>query len=160
MPTSRQEDSQQESEEAMKKLAETLRARAAAGEDFEKLQDEAAPRPTSRASLPPSWAKCGAPACRRTRREVFNLKAGETSQLITTPNGYLIYKMGEKDTLPLDKVREEIVSTLRSQRMQDAMQSDSAVGHAAVEREVFRGSTGGRSRVRILPDTPQPAEVS
>ena len=53
----------------------------------------------------------------------MNLKAGETSQLISTPNGYLIYKVGEKDTLPLDKVHDEIVSTLRSQRLQDAMQA-------------------------------------
>jgi len=55
--------------------------------------------------------------------EVMNLKTGEVSQLITTPNGYLIYKIGEKDSLPLDKVREEIVSTLRSQRMQASMQA-------------------------------------
>jgi parvulin-like peptidyl-prolyl isomerase len=64
-----------------------------------------------RTSLPPDQAA------------IFNLNTGETSQLITTPNGYLIYKVGEKDTLPLDKVRDEIVSTLRSQRMQDAVQA-------------------------------------
>ncbi len=34
-----------------------------------------------------------------------------------------MYKVGEKDTLPLDHVREEISSTLQSQRMQDAMQT-------------------------------------
>jgi hypothetical protein len=53
----------------------------------------------------------------------MDLKSGETSQLISTPNGYLIYKVGAKDTLPLDKVHDEIVSTLRSQRIQDAMQA-------------------------------------
>ena len=53
----------------------------------------------------------------------MDLKPGEVSQLISTPNGYLVYKVGEKDSLPLDKVREEIVSTLRSQRMQDSMQA-------------------------------------
>jgi PPIC-type PPIASE domain len=55
--------------------------------------------------------------------EVFNLKVGETSQLISTPNGYLVYKVGDKDTLPLDHVREEISTTMQSQRMQDAMQT-------------------------------------
>ena len=34
-----------------------------------------------------------------------------------------MYKVGEKDTLPLDRVRAEIVSTLQSQRMQDSMQA-------------------------------------
>jgi hypothetical protein len=33
-----------------------------------------------------------------------------------------VYKAGEKDTLPLDKVQAEISSTMRSQRMQDALQ--------------------------------------
>ena len=50
------------------------------------------------------------------------MKPGETSQLISGPNGYLVYKAGEKDTLPLDKVQAEISSTMRSQRMQDALQ--------------------------------------
>jgi parvulin-like peptidyl-prolyl isomerase len=54
---------------------------------------------------------------------VFDQKPGETSQLITTPNGYLVYKVGEKDILPLDRVREEISSTLVSQRFQDSLQT-------------------------------------
>jgi hypothetical protein len=53
----------------------------------------------------------------------MDLKPGDSSQLITTPNGYLIYKTGEKGTLPLEKVHDEIVSTLRSQHIQDAMQA-------------------------------------
>ena len=58
----------------------------------------------------------------------MDLKPGETSPLIATPNGYLIYKVGEKDILPFDKVHDEIVSTLRSQRIQEAMQ---AIQHSA-----------------------------
>ena len=42
--------------------------------------------------------------------------------MLSTPNGYLIYKIGEKDTLPLEKVRDEIFSTLRSQRLQETLQ--------------------------------------
>ncbi len=48
---------------------------------------------------------------------------GETSPLISSAPGYLVYKVGEKDTLPLDHVRDEIVAALQSQRMQDAMQA-------------------------------------
>ncbi len=114
---------QQESEDAMKKLAEALRARAAAGEDFEKLQDEAAAAAEFKGKPPTKLGKVRRTSLPPDQAEVFNLKPGETSQLITTPNGYLIYKVGEKDTLPLDKVQDEIVSTLRSQRMQDAMQA-------------------------------------
>jgi len=114
---------QQESEEAMKKEAEALRARAAAGEDFDKLQEEAATATEFKGKPPTKLGKVRRTSLPPAQAEVMNLKPGETSQLISTPNGYLIYKVGEKDTLPLDKVHDEIVSTLRSQRIQDAMQA-------------------------------------
>ena len=114
---------EQESEEAMKKEADALRARAAAGEDFDKLQDEAAAAAEFKGKPPTKLGKVRRSSLPPAHAEVMDLKPGETSQLITTPNGYLIYKTGEKDTLPLDKVHDEIVSTLRSQRIQDAMQT-------------------------------------
>lgn len=114
---------QQESEDAMKKLAEGMRARAAAGEDFEKLQDEVAAASELKSKPPTKLGKIRRTSLPPDQAEIFNLKPGETSQLISTPNGYLVYKAGEKDTLPLDKVRDEISSTLRSQHMQDALQA-------------------------------------
>ncbi len=113
---------QQESEDAMKKLAEALRARAVAGEDFEKLQDEAIAASGFKGKPPTKLGKVRRTSLPPEQGEIFNLKAGETS-LITAPNGYLVYKVGEKDTLPLDHVREEIFTALQSQRMQDAMQT-------------------------------------
>jgi len=114
---------QQESEDAMKKLAEMLRGRAAAGEDFEKLQAESIAASGFKGKPPTKLGKVRRSSLPADQAEIFNLKAGETSQVITIPNGYLVYKLGEKNTLPLDKVREEIVTTLSSQRMQDAMQT-------------------------------------
>ena len=99
---------QQESEDAMKKLAEALRGRAAAGEDFAKLQDEAIAASGFKGKPPTRLGKVRRTSLPPDQGEVFNLKPGETSQLISTPNGYLVYKVGEKDTLPLDNVREEI----------------------------------------------------
>jgi parvulin-like peptidyl-prolyl isomerase len=113
----------QESEEAMKKLADALRARAAGGEDFEKLQDEAAAASELKGKPPTKLGKVRRSSLPPDQAEIVNLKPGETSQLISTPNGYLIYKVGEKGTLPLDKVHDEISSTLRSQHMQDALQT-------------------------------------
>ena len=114
---------QQESEDAMKKAAEALRVRAAGGEDFDKLQEEAAAAAEFKGKPPTKLGKVRRTSFPPAQAEVMNLKPGETSQLISTPNGFLIYKVGEKDTLPFDKVREEIVSTLRSQRMQDSLQA-------------------------------------
>jgi hypothetical protein len=114
---------QQESEDAMKKLAEALRARAVAGEDFEKLQADSIAASGFKGKPPAKLGKVRRASLPADQVEIFNLKSGETSQLLTIPNGYLVYKAGERDTLPLDKVREEIFSTLGSQHVQDAMQT-------------------------------------
>ena len=114
---------QQESEDAMKKLAEGLRARAAAGEDFGKLQDEAVAASGFKGKPPTRLGKVRRTSLPPDQADIFNLKVGETSPLISSAPGYLVYKVGEKDTLPLDHVRDEIVAALQSQRMQDAMQA-------------------------------------
>jgi len=134
---------QQEADDAMKKEAEALRARAAAGEDFAKLQDEAyasagikaKPPSTSmgkvrRTSLPPDQAS------------VMDLKPGEISPLISNPSAYLVYKVGDKDTLPLDKVREEILGTLRQQRLQDFMQAVQQPATPTFDENYFAVPTG------------------
>jgi parvulin-like peptidyl-prolyl isomerase len=53
----------------------------------------------------------------------MDLKTGEVSQVFADQSGYFIYKVGAKDTEPLDKVKEEIRSSLRTQRMQEQMQA-------------------------------------
>jgi hypothetical protein len=112
----------EEGEQAMSKLAESLRARAAAGEDFAKLQKEAfeaagmktqAPTvnlPTVRHNtLPPAQAV------------VFDLKAGEVSQVINDAGGHYIYKVNSKSEIPLDQARNEIHSKLQNDRMHQKM---------------------------------------
>jgi hypothetical protein len=109
---------------AMKKEADTLQSRAAAGEDFTKLQTEAytlaglkSTPPTQklskarRNSLPPAQAS------------VFDLKAGEVSAVIADMSGYFVYKVVDKDTLPLVQVHDEIFGSLKSEKVQDAMQA-------------------------------------
>jgi hypothetical protein len=110
-------------EQAMKKEAETLHTRAAAGEEFDKLQKEAfdaaaikgTPPSTSVGKLTPSEVPV-------THRAVLDLKAGQVSDLITEPNGYYIYKVISKDTKPLAEARDQIRATLAQQRMQDTVQ--------------------------------------
>ena len=156
---------QEGAETAMKTEADALRKRAAAGEDFAKLQAEAftfaglktKPPGTSmdkarRTSLPPNQAA------------VFDLKKGEVSQVISDPSGYFIYKAGEKDTLPLDKVRDEIKGTLRAQRMQDSMQAIQQSATPTFDDKYFvvpagQGPTfpiGGNSTIPRAPAPPKP----
>lgn len=114
----------EQSEKTMKEEADKLRASAAAGQEFAKLQEEA---------YQTAGIKTGAPntAMGKMRRSmlppgqaaVFDLKDGAVSDVIADQNGYFIYKLKSKDTLPLDQVREEIKGTLKSQRMQEEMQA-------------------------------------
>ena len=109
-------------EQAMSKLAESLRERAVAGEDFVKLQKEAfeaggmkieSPTvklpPVRRTGLPPAHAA------------VFELKAGEVSQVINDSGGHYIYKMTSKDQLTLEQAKDEIQKNLQAQRSRDMM---------------------------------------
>jgi hypothetical protein len=114
-----------DSESAMTRKAEELRARAAAGESFIKLQKEAyefagvsgntEPNPNMgklrRQGLPPGHAP------------VFDLKAGEVSALISDATGNYIYKVDSKETQPLDAVKPEISNVLRRERVQEMMKA-------------------------------------
>ncbi len=115
---------QDEGEAAMKTEAEALQKRAAAGADLNKLQEEAFQFAGQKAKPPQtSMGKIRRSSLPANQAAVFELKPGEVSQLISDPSGYFVYKMAEKETLSLDKVKEEIHNTLRAQRMQDAMQN-------------------------------------
>jgi hypothetical protein len=129
---------QQDAEEVMKKEADKLRARAVAGEDFAKLQEEAsqlagiktkAPSTkmgeTRRSSLPPAHAS------------IMDLKTGEISPLVSDQSGYYIYKVGAKEVEPLDKVKEEIRAALRTQHMQEQMQAVQQAGPPTLDESYF-----------------------
>jgi len=129
---------QKDAEEIMKKEADKLHERAAAGEDFTKLQDEAytlagiktkAPSTKMgdmrRNSLPP------------THTSVMDLKTGEISAVLSDQSGYYIYKAGKKEVEPLDKVKEEIRGTLRTQRMQEQMQAAQQSATPSLDESYF-----------------------
>jgi hypothetical protein len=130
----------QESENTMKAEADKLHMRAVAGENFDKLQEEAfqlagikmgSPNTTLRkvvrGSLPPSQVSA------------MDLKSGEVSPVLSDPSGYFIYKAGAKDIKALDEVRDEIRETLRGQRMQDAMRAIQQSASPTLDDRYFGG---------------------
>ena len=114
---------EQESEEATKKLADSLRARAAAGEDFDKLQDEAYAGTEMKNKPPTKLGKVRRNGLPPDQLAVLDSKSGEVSQPIANPSGYFIYKVGEKNTLPFEQVKQEISTTLSQQKLRDEMQA-------------------------------------
>jgi hypothetical protein len=129
---------QQEAEAAMKTEAEALRARVAAGEDPAKLQEEAYQFAGLKGTPPAtSMGKIRRTGLPPTHSAVMDLKPNETSQLISDQTGYFVYKMGEKDTLPLEKVRDEIHNALRAQHFQDSMQAVQQSATASYDEKYF-----------------------
>lgn len=129
---------QQDADEVMQKEAETLHTRAASGEDFDKLQQEAFTTAGLKAAAPSTkLGKVRRNSLPSDQGAVMDLKSGEVSQLITTPNGYFVYKVGEKDTLPLEKVREEIHNIRRQQKMQDSMQAVQQLSTPVLDEKYF-----------------------
>ncbi len=122
-------------EAGMTALADKLRARAAAGEDFAKLQAEAfaaanikgAPVDTkvpkaTRATLPP---------------KVFDLKSGEVSELIPDTRAFFVYKMGTKTTTSLDDAKSDVKTAIKNERMQEAQKAVSEIGTTTLNDAYF-----------------------
>ena len=115
---------QQDSEAAMKKEADDLRARAAVGEDFKTLQAEAYKFANFKASTPEvKMEKARRTALPPAQAVVFEMTPGTVSAVIPDSAGFFIYKMESKDTLPLDRVHDEIRAALQKQHMQDAAET-------------------------------------
>ncbi len=148
-----------EGEQAMTKLADSLRERAAAGEDFVKLQKEAFDAAGMKIESP----TVNLPKVRRTglppgHAAVFDLKASEVSQVINDSGGHYIYKVISKDQLTIEQAKDEIHSTLQNKRtreMTDAVQKSFT---AETNEKYFgpAGPAGNMTPPRRLPNPRMP----
>lgn len=108
---------------AMKIEAGKIHARAVAGEDFAKLEQEAFTFAGSKGKPPQTnMGKIRHNTLPPAHSSAFDLKTGTVSPLITDLSGYFIYKPVSRDTLTLDKAHDEIVNMLKAERMQQTMQ--------------------------------------
>ena len=112
------------SEADMKDEADKLRARAVAGEDPTKLQQEANDFAGIKAKVTnvkvESMRKASIPA---SDASIFELKTGEVSQVFSDASGYRIYKIEEIKDLPLASVHDEIARALQGQNMKNSFDS-------------------------------------
>ena len=112
-----------EAELAMTKLADDLRARAAAGEDFAKLQKEAFAAAGMKIESPTvNLANIRRTGLAPSQAVVFDLKPGEVSQVINDTGGHYVYKLNSKSEIPLDQAKNEIHGRLQGERMKDMME--------------------------------------
>ena len=150
---------QEKGEQEMNKLADSLRERAAAGEDFAKLQKEA----FGAAGMKMDSPTVNLPTVRRTglppaHSSVFDLKTAEVSALISDNGGHYVYKVVSKEVLPLDKVSTEIHNTLKTQHLKDAMEKYQNSYHTETNEAYFGPPQpmGGRLPGQMPPHMPHP----
>jgi PPIC-type PPIASE domain len=150
---------QEKGEQELTALADSLRARAA-GEDFVKLQKEAFEAAGQKVENPtvnlPKVRRTGLPPA---HAEVFDLKAGEVSKVISDNGGHYIYKVVSKEVLPLDQVKDEIHNKLKSERLKEMMDKYTN-SFTAIPNEAYFGPAAApgpqppRGRMP-MPPTPQ-----
>jgi PPIC-type PPIASE domain len=153
----------EQGEQELNKLADSLQARAASGEDFAKLQKEAFDSAGTKVANPtvnlPKVRRTGLPPAHAV---VFDLKVGEVSAVISDNGGHYIYKVVSKEVLPLDpQIETEIHNKLKSERLKEMMDKYTN-SFQAVQNEAYfgpagpEGLMGGRPPGQLPPHMPRP----
>lgn len=151
----------EQGEQELNKLADSLRERAAADEDFAKLQKEAFDSAGTKVANPtvtlPPMRRTGLPAAHAA---VFDLKVGELTAVISDNGGHYVYKVVSKEVLPLDQVKEEIHNKLKSERLKEMMDKYSNSFQATPNEAYFGPAVptgpGGRPPGQLPPHMPRP----
>jgi parvulin-like peptidyl-prolyl isomerase len=132
---------QMEAEEAMKKEAEIVRTRAAAGGDFADLQKAAYDAAGMKSDIPaPKLGKRLRTSVPPGHVSVFDLKPGDISSVFSDGSGYYIYKLDAKETQPLDEVEDQIRATLQNQRLRKKIESVDQSFSTEVNPSYFGGA--------------------
>lgn len=157
-PTEAEEQKfQQESEKVMKDEADKLHTRAVAGDDFAKLQEKAFDVAGIKTGAPNTdMGKVRRNVLAQNQAVIMELKVGDISPVLADPNGFFIYKVKAKSTMTVDEAREEIKATLRSQRLQDAMQAVQQSATLSLDENYFGPEMPARGPMLPPPGATQP----
>jgi hypothetical protein len=122
----------------LKAKAEELRARAAAGEDFDKVQhaayeDLGIKAPNSSTKLG-ALRRSGLPA---DEGAVFDLDPGQVTQVLDSPNAFVVLKLESKKVVSLDDAKPEIVTLLQRERAKQALRDTTESAKAQFNLQYF-----------------------
>ncbi|HEY3768376.1 MAG TPA: peptidyl-prolyl cis-trans isomerase [Candidatus Angelobacter sp.] len=104
-------------------VAAEIRERAAAGEPFDRLQNDAFLKLgiTPPSMVPETGLRRRATFPAEVGNEIFALKPGEVSHVESESGGYVVYRLIDKPTASLDQMKGEIVRELYQQKMELAV---------------------------------------
>jgi hypothetical protein len=147
---------QEQGEQELDRLAESLRTRAANGEDFTKLQKEAYDAAGMKMDSPNVNLKVRRSSLPASQSAVFDLKEGDVSQVISDNGGHYIFKVISETALPLDQVKDEIDNTLRTERFRSMMDKYQNSYHVETNEAYF----GPAPSPGMRPGMPMPQRQS
>lgn len=141
---------------AMKAIADKIHAEAAAGGDFQKLQQEAFDAAGIKSQSPSvnlgKITREGLPA---NHQKVFDLQPGQVSELLDDPGGFYIYKVVSKSKVPLDQAKGEIRNMLQQQAFRQQMEA--MIGSVKPElNQAYFGGPAGPMQPGAAPHSPKP----
>jgi hypothetical protein len=115
---------QTQDEPAWRAKADELRARAAAGDDFDQLQKDAYEELGIKATPPPTKLNMVRRLSLRPGEGiVFDLKPGDVSQVLDSEGTFVILKLESKQSISMEAARQEIQSVLRRERTQQELRN-------------------------------------
>jgi len=139
-----------------KAVADKIRARTATGEDPEKLETEA--YSTLKITIPAPNTNLGAKRTgaidARYEKQISALSPGQVTEVLEDQQGFVIYKLDSKRTIPLDTVRKDIESSLQRQRFDEKMKQ--LLGSVKADFNESYFGTGQQSPAQSPAATPAP----
>ncbi len=124
----------------MKAIADNIRARAAAGEDFSILQRDAFK--AAHLDSPPAvnLDKMSRSRLGTNEKEIFDLKPGQISAVLPVADGYAIYKIVDRQIPPLTSVKEQVEQVLQTRRFNEWIQKITGSAKITLNDQYFTES--------------------
>lgn len=151
-------------EAATKALAEKIRERAAAGEDLDKLQQEATAAVTPEAAKLPAPQTSMGPRRRGTlpphqESQIFELSAGQVSPAFEEPTGFFVYKVESKRVVPLEgELKTQIARQLEEQKVKDAIEKTLGQVKTTIDEAYFKPPATAPAPAQAPPAAPAAEE--
>jgi len=126
-------------EEKALQVTTEFRARAAAGEDFDQLQKDLYTA-LGLTMQPPSTAvgnRRRSSLTPEVRDHIFAMQPGQVSEIEKEPYTFAIYKVEAKQTLPKERLKEEITREIKRQKLDTALKAVRDQAHADLNESYF-----------------------
>jgi hypothetical protein len=148
-------------EAAMKAVAEKIHTDAAGGGDFQKLQQQAFEAAGIKSQSPSvNLGKLTREGLPTNHQKVFELQAGQVSELLDDPGGYYIYKVVSKQMVPLEQAKGEIRNLLQQQTFREQMEAMIGSVKPELNHAYFAGPApqrGGAAAPKLPPTSNPPS---